>query len=79
MTATVFLVMLVGVALTVPRMIARAEYNSEAARAEVASKELKNVDDLSAAFENVADAIKPSVVSISSVKKIIPLERLEIG
>jgi len=58
------------ISLTLPRMSARAEYNSEAARAEVASKNLKKVDALSSAFENVADVIKPSVVSITSVKKV---------
>jgi serine protease Do len=45
-------------------------YAVQSARAAEAADHLPGVDELSATFEKIADIIKPSVVSISSVKKV---------
>jgi len=59
-----------GSATVGPDLIARFAYAVDSARADVASEQLRSAQDLSLAFTAVADALRPSVVSISSVKKI---------
>jgi serine protease Do len=51
---------------------ARVAYALESGQASAAKTRLASVDDLSDAFEEVAVAIKPSVVNISSIKKARP-------
>jgi serine protease Do len=45
-------------------------YAVESAKATEAARDLPSADQLSATFEKIADIIKPSIVSISSVKKV---------
>jgi len=59
---------LVGV--VAPDVAARVTYAVQSAKAAVASERLAAVDDLSVAFEEVANAIKPSVVSVNSLRRI---------
>ncbi|MEM7233537.1 MAG: trypsin-like peptidase domain-containing protein, partial [Planctomycetota bacterium] len=68
--------MILGVAALsvfgLPNLVSRATYAVESARAEAAQRELARVEDLSHAFKSVAKALRPSVVSISTVKVIQP-------
>jgi serine protease Do len=58
--------------VTYPRLISTAAYAVESARADIAMDHLSAAKDLSSAFEDVAAAIEPSVVNISSTKRIKP-------
>jgi serine protease Do len=55
-----------------PRFLSTAAYAVEGAKAEAALGKLPAADDLSKTFEEVATVIEPSVVNISSVKRIKP-------
>lgn len=55
---------------TLPDWVARIAYAAESGRAEAARKSLAVATDLSQAFEYVAETMRPSVVSIHSVKKL---------
>jgi len=59
-----------GFVLFGPELAGRLAYAVEGAKADVARESLKTATDLSTAFSEVADVIRPSVVNISSVKKI---------
>lgn len=53
-----------------PGLFANLTYAAEAGKAYAAKQQLAMASDLSQAFQHVADALKPSVVSISSAKKV---------
>ncbi|NIP86722.1 MAG: trypsin-like serine protease, partial [Planctomycetales bacterium] len=55
-----------------PTIVARLSYAAEAGRAQAAQQQLGVANDLSTAFRYTAKALRPSVVSISSVKKVEP-------
>jgi serine protease Do len=54
------------------QLLSNAAYAVESAKADVAMGNLRAAQDLSKAFEEVAAAIEPSVVNISSIKRIRP-------
>lgn len=54
-------------------------YAAEGRIALVARQKLSEVDNLSAAFRNVATAMRPSVVSISSVQRVRPSSSMRRG
>ena len=64
----------VGVAL-LPTVAHRWSYAAESGKALAAREQLAKADDLSSAFKQTAKAIRPSVVSISSVKVHRPQAR----
>jgi serine protease Do len=68
---------LAGSVLVVPELAGRLAYAVESAKATVAGERLRNTTDLSTAFSDVAEMIRPSVVSISSVKKVNVNQRFE--
>lgn len=76
---TVILVVIVGLAcgisLFVHRGVSFLAYAAEAGQAVAAREQLKHGTDLSLAFRQVAKAARPSVVNISSTKRIQPLDR----
>jgi len=53
-----------------PDLVGRAAYAVESGKAEVARERLRQPVDLSRAFKDVAQAIKPSVVNIRSIRKV---------
>ncbi len=53
-----------------PELVARVAYAVESGQADAAREQLKHARDLSTAFEDVAKAVKPSVVNISSIKRL---------
>ncbi len=53
-----------------PNLISRVAYAVDSGRADASQKRLSAVQDLSLAFEDVANVIKPSVVNISAAKRI---------
>lgn len=59
-----------AVGLSWPDLVGRAAYAVESGRASAARERLANPGDLSAAFRDVARAIKPSVVNIRSIRKV---------
>jgi S1-C subfamily serine protease len=71
---TVTLVLL-GLASLMPDAVSRLSYAAERGKAQAAREQLARANDLTEAFHSVADAMRPSVVSISSVKKIRPAIR----
>ncbi|MBN2130036.1 MAG: DegQ family serine endoprotease [Sedimentisphaerales bacterium] len=68
-------VLLAALVSLVPDIVSRFSYAAERGKAEAAREQLSRAADLTEAFQNVADALRPSVVSISSVKKIRPMVR----
>ena len=68
-------VLVVALASLTPDVVSRLTYAAERGKAEAAREQLSRAADLSGAFQYVADAMRPSVVSISSVKKIRPAVR----
>ena len=58
-----------------PDAVSRLSYAAERGRAQAAREQLSRAADLTDAFQTVADALRPSVVSISSVKRIRPVVR----
>ena len=57
-----------GLLMTVPDMISRLSYAAESGKAEAAREQLKNAADFSLAFQQTAKVLRPSVVTIISVK-----------
>ena len=53
-----------------PGMFANLAYAADAGKAFAAKEQLATANDLSLAFQYVADAMKPSVVSVKSAKKV---------
>ncbi len=60
----------VGAIVVMPRMASRLTYASEGGRAASAKAQLAQATDLSEAFKYVAKALRPSVVSIRSVRRL---------
>lgn len=62
--------MLTGVVMTLPHGVRSSDaYAQQVSAAEDAQESLQAAQNLSSAFRNVSDALRPSVVSIRSVKK----------
>ena len=78
-TGTLFLLGLTMCGLTVvglisnPGLFANLTYAAEAGKALAAKEQLETATDLSQAFRHVAKSLRPSVVSISSVRRIQPM------
>jgi len=66
------LVVVAGLSLSLgwPDFVARVAYAVESGQADAAREQLKHANDLSAAFQDVVTAVKPSVVNISSIKRV---------
>jgi serine protease Do len=78
--ALALLAVVVGfVGLLGPGIAARFTYAMQSAKAEVAAEKLQTAKELSTAFSQVAEVLKPSVVSIRSEKIIKPQERIPRG
>jgi serine protease Do len=75
------LVVVAGLSLTLgwPDLVARVAYAVDSGRADAAREQLKHAHDLSAAFENVVTAAKPSVVNISAIRRMEPRVRVFPG
>ena len=58
----------VALGVGLPDTVSRVAYAVERGQATAAREELKEARNLSAAFQDVAEAVKPSVVNIRSVK-----------
>ena len=56
--------------LVLPDAVSRIAYAVQSGQADAAEEQLASAHGLSAAFERVADVIRPSVVNISSIKRI---------
>ncbi|MBN1909595.1 MAG: DegQ family serine endoprotease [Pirellulales bacterium] len=72
------LLVLILVSSLVPKMpgvVTQLTYASERGRALAVGESLAHAEDLTTAFQSVAKALRPSVVSISSVKKMKALVR----
>ena len=65
----------VAIATTIPSIVSRLAYAAESGQALAAKEQLARATDLSQAFQHIAKALRPSVVSISSVRKIQPAVR----
>lgn len=78
-TSTLFLLGLAMCGLTVvglinnPGLFSNLAYAAEAGKAIAAREQLETATDLSQAFRHVAKSLRPSVVSISAVKKFQPM------
>ena len=66
------LVVGIGIGAALPHVVARLSYAVEAGQAAAAREQLKHVRDLSKAFQEIVKATRPSVVNVSSVKRIQP-------
>ncbi len=66
-----------GFALFGPELAGRFAYAVESAKATATGERLRTAGDLATAFSDVAEAIRPSVVSISSIKKINASQRFQ--
>ena len=58
-----------------PDVVSRLAYAAERGQSEAAREQLGLADNLSKGFQSVAKALGPSVVSISSVKRVQPVVR----
>jgi serine protease Do len=67
----------VALGIGFPDTVSRVAYAVERGQATAAREQLKEARDLSSAFEHVAEAVKPSVVNIRSVKHIQATGRFE--
>ncbi len=56
--------------VNLPGTISKMAYAVETGKSLAAQQELATANDLSSAFKNVATALRPSVVSVSSVKRV---------
>jgi serine protease Do len=65
-------IILLVVGLTGPYWASRVAYATESGRAAAAREQLQSATDLSRVFQQVAKAVRPSVVNISSVRRIQP-------
>ena len=79
--STLFLLSIAMCGLTVaglvnnPGLFTKLTYAAEVGKAYAAKEQLAMANDLSEAFQYVSDALKPSVVSISSSKKVRTISR----
>ncbi|MBI3468475.1 MAG: hypothetical protein HY000_36195, partial [Planctomycetes bacterium] len=69
------LVVGIGIGAALPHVVARLSYAVEAGQAAAAREQLKQVRDLSKGFQEIVKATRPSVVNVSSVKRIQPSGR----
>ena len=70
-TALVFAVIAFTIsAWMLPGMVQRLTYAAESGQAQAAREQLAKAADLSQAFQHVAKALRPSVVSISSIRRM---------
>lgn len=60
----------IGLATTLPGTVSRLTYAAETGRAMAACGDLQHATNLSVAFHDVATAMRPSVVTITSTKKV---------
>ena len=67
---SLFTVMVVTGVLTWPNVVSQATYAIERGQAEASHSQLAAASDLSQAFRHVARLLRPSVVSVSSVKRV---------
>ncbi len=70
LSAAAVVVIAAAISMAVPWLVERISYAAEAGQARAAADQLKSATDLSEAFRNVAKAVRPSVVNITSVKRI---------
>ena len=69
-TALITGALVAGVVMTLPQGLRNSDaYAQQVATAEAARGNLQTAQDLSSAFRNVADALRPSVVSVRVTKK----------
>ncbi|MBI3463789.1 MAG: DegQ family serine endoprotease [Planctomycetes bacterium] len=69
------LVTLGGLSLAIPKGVAVLSYAAESGKAAAAREHLTSALEFSQAFQHVAKAVRPSVVNISSTKRIQPIDR----
>ena len=67
---TLFTTLAITAAFTWPYVVSEATYAIERGQAEASQRQLAVATDLSKGFQHVARALRPSVVSISSVKRV---------
>jgi serine protease Do len=67
---SLFVITVATAAFTWPQIVSQATYAIERGQAEAAQQQLASANDLSQAFQHVARALRPSVVSVSSVKRV---------
>ena len=60
----------IAIVWTLPGMVQRLTYAAESGQARAAQQQLAKAADLSQAFQYVAKALRPSVVSISSIRRM---------
>ena len=65
-----FCLLVAGTAFMVPELVSRFTYKIVATEALAAREELTAIEDLSTAFKKVAKSMRPSVVNISTVKRV---------
>lgn len=65
-----FALLVLTAAFTWPMVVSKATYAIERGKAQASQEQLATATDLSEAFHHVSQAIRPSVVSISSVKRV---------
>ena len=64
-----------GVAMMLPDTVSALAYAAERGSARAAKEQLAGAKDLTTAFQQVTKVLRPSVVSISSVKRMTPTAR----
>ena len=69
----------IGLGIALPDTVAQVAYAVERGQATAAHEQLKEARDLSLAFQHVAEAVKPSVVNIRSVKHIKAVGHVQRG
>ncbi len=74
----VILVAIGASTLIAPHAVAWFTYATETGKATAAREQLKHATGFSHAFQHVAKAVRPSVVNISSTKRIQPIERGQV-
>ncbi|MFQ5490480.1 MAG: DegQ family serine endoprotease [Phycisphaerae bacterium] len=67
----------IGLGAAFPDLVSRAAYAVDRGKATASRERLAGVQDLSTAFEEVAKVIDPSVVNISSVKRIGATQKMQ--
>ncbi|MCB9850778.1 MAG: DegQ family serine endoprotease [Phycisphaerales bacterium] len=67
----------VALGVDLPNTISRVAYDVERGQATAAREQLKEAHDLSAAFQYTAEAVKPSVVNIRSVKHVAGMGHMQ--
>ncbi len=67
--------LLTGVAMSLPQVLRHDAFADQTGPAKIANHDLAAAQDMSTAFRNVAEAIRPSVVSINTRVKAKPVQR----